>query len=91
MCTVRACLSCLLSIGSLLQVGQLDDRMVFFIASLPNESYVLAASLFEQFSNGTLKDQHVPRSKKGVKGSPDLKASVFKFLRGLETDIVCLI
>ena len=41
------------------------------------------------FAKGTLKSQHVPRSKKGtLVKPPDLKGSKFKCLRGISDDDV---
>ena len=34
------------------------------------------------YSEGSLKDQTVPRSKKGINASPKLKGSCFKSFRG---------
>ena len=40
------------------------------------------------YSEGSLKDQTVPRSKKGINASPKLKGSCFKSFRGFEIDVV---
>ena len=47
--------------------------MIYFISSLPNDSFVLATTIFKTYSEGSLKDQNIPRSKRGVKAFPDLK------------------
>lgn len=62
--------------------------MIFFLSSLPNNTFTLVSSIYKQFSEGRLKDQSVPRSKKGVKSFPDLKGSTFKPFRGIEPDKV---
>lgn len=68
-----------------LQVEQLDDGMIYFLASLPNESFDLLRDIFVKFVNAELKSQTVPRSKKGTTAKQlDLKGSQFKCLRGVE-------
>ena len=62
--------------------------MIYFISSLPNDSFVLATTIFKKYSEGSLKDQNVPRSKRGVKAFPDLKGSVFKSFRALDQTTV---
>lgn len=64
--------------------------MVFFLASLPCEAYQALTTIYQKFSNGSLKGQHIPRSKKGTLAKPpDLKGSKFKGLRGVADDVVC--
>ena len=58
--------------------------MIFFLSSLPKNTFAVVSSIFKQYSEGRLKDQAVPRSKKGVKSFPDLKGSTFKPFRGIE-------
>ena len=62
--------------------------MIFFLSSLPNNTFSLASKIFKLYSEGQLKDQSVPRSKKGVKSFPDLKGSTFKPFRGIESESV---
>ena len=58
--------------------------MIFFLASLPSHSYNKLCEVYKKFSEGTLKGQHIPRSKKGTLSKPpDLKGSKFKCLRGV--------
>ena len=64
--------------------------MVFFLASLPRVAYGYLTTVYQMFANGTLKSQHVPRSKKGTLAKPpDLKGSKFKCLRGISDENVC--
>lgn len=72
-----------------MQVEQLDDAMVFYIASLPATVFSLAERIFQQYSNANVKGQKVPRSKKGVTStSLDLKGSTSKCLRGIDLSMV---
>ena len=64
--------------------------MVFFLASLSCEAYDYLTTVYQMFSDGVLKGQHVPRSKEGTLAKPpDLKGSKFKCLRGISEDDVC--
>ena len=69
-----------------MQVEQLDERMIFFLASLRVSAYNIVSKIFESYSEGKLKDQNIPRSKKGIKSIPDLKGSTFKPFRGLDSE-----
>ena len=60
--------------------------MIFFLSSLPKYTFALVSSVFKLYSERQLKDQAVPRSKKGVKSFPDLKGSTFKPFRGIEPE-----
>ena len=46
------------------------------------------SGIFKTFSEGKLKDQTIPRSKKGIKSSPELKGSTFKAFRGLDSSTI---
>ena len=64
--------------------------MIFYLASLPCEAYSALTTIYQKFSEGGLKGQHIPRSKKGTLAKPpDLKGSKFKCLRGIVEDVVC--
>ena len=71
-----------------IQMSQLDDRMVFFLAALKCESFQLLEKIYVLFSEGKLKNQVVSRSKKGINSFPDLKGSTFKPFRGLDANTV---
>lgn len=59
--------------------------MVFFLASLPNDSFSLLEEIYVKFGEGELKSQTIPRSKKGTAAKRlDLKGSQLKCLRGME-------
>lgn len=59
--------------------------MVFYLASLPKESFEALKLIYHMFMDAELKSQSVPRSKKGTTAKQlDLKGSQFKCLRGLE-------
>lgn len=62
--------------------------MIFFLSSLPKATFDLVAIIFKMYSEGALKEQSVPRSKKGVKSFPDLKGSTFKPFRGIQSESV---
>ena len=67
-----------------MQKQQLDDSLIFYLASLPSSSFKAVSTIFDKFSKGTLKGQKVPRAKKGVTSKPlDLKGSNFRCLRGI--------
>lgn len=69
----------------IIQVEQLDDSMIYFLASLPKESFDVVKIIYTKFVNAELKSQTVPRSKKGTTAKLlDLKGSQFKCLRGIE-------
>jgi hypothetical protein len=71
------------------QVDQLDDGMIFFLASLPKESFDLVKNIYKKFVDVELKSQTVPRAKKGTTAKQlDLKGSQFKCLRGIEVSNV---
>lgn len=68
---------------------QLDDALIFFLATLPCNSFKVARSIFQMYSNGKVKGQKVPKSKKNVQAKPlDLKGSNFRCLRGVAEDAV---
>ena len=70
------------------QVEQLDDGMVFYLASLPCNAYQTLSEIYDLHADGKLKGR-VPRSKKGITAkSPDLKGSNFKVLRGVNSEDV---
>ncbi len=61
----------------------------FFLASLLCEAYKTLTTIYEKDSEGGLKGQHIPRSKKGTLAKPpDLKGIKFKCLRGIAEDVV---
>ena len=62
--------------------------MIFFLASVPNRTFVLLENVFMMYSQGQLKDQVVAKSKKGICTFPELKGSAFKPFRGLEASVV---
>jgi len=62
--------------------------MIFFLASLPNNSFKAAENIFKLYAEGKLKDQSISRSKKGINSIPDLKGSTFKSFRGLDPSVV---
>ena len=64
----------------------MDDASIFFLASLPKESYVLLELIFALFSTGDMKGQKCPRGSLGKK--LDLKGFTFKPMRGLDTDTI---
>ena len=76
----------ILCILILTQIGSLDDASIFFLAGMPKEIYDTVLQIFEEYSLGELKDQHI---KKGSLGSKiDLKGNNFKPMRGLEVDVL---
>ena len=69
------------------QVNQLDDSMVFFLASLPQEEYacVHVLDIFSLFEECKLKDQTFTRQQRSLKLSKvDCKGVNFKPLRGMK-------
>ena len=62
--------------------------MIFFLATLPNETFVILSSIFKKYLNGEFGYQNVPRSKKGIKSSLDLKGSTFKPFRALDISTI---
>lgn len=71
------------------QVEQLDDGLIFYLATLPSSTFGVAATIFQLYSKGKLKGQKVPRSKKNVQSSPlDLRGSNFRCLRGVPENAV---
>ena len=69
-----------------LQVRTLDDACVFFLASLPKETFTVAEKVFSLFSTGQIKGQS---AKRGTMGRMlDLKGSNFKHVRGLDTPTI---
>ena len=64
-----------------MQVEQIDDAIVFYLASLPVTLFALVERVFQQYSDANIKGQKVPRSKKGVSSKAlDLKGSTLKCL-----------
>jgi len=64
--------------------------MIFYPTSLSGDAYNAVTTIYKRFSEGDLKGQHIPRSKKGTLAKPpDLKGSKFKCLRGITEDEVC--
>ena len=62
--------------------------MIFFLASLLHDTYNVISKIFKAYAEGKLKDQTIPRSKKGIKSLPDLKGSTFKVFRGLDSSVI---
>lgn len=62
---------------------QLDDAMIFFLASLPQDMFNVVGVIFNKFSKGDLKGQRVVKVKSDSKPL-DLKGSNFKCLRGVD-------
>lgn len=62
--------------------------MIFFLASLPKAAFDVVSGIFRTFAEGKLKDQTIPRSKKGIKSLPELKGSAFKAFRGLDPSTI---
>ena len=69
-----------------LQVRTLDDGCVFFLASLPKETFAVAEKVFNLFSTGEIKGQSAKRGTLGRK--LDLKGSNFKHVRGLDASTI---
>lgn len=70
----------------MLQVRALDDACVFFLASLPKETFSAAEEVFNLYSMGEIKGQVVKRGTLGRK--QDLKGSNFKQARGLDVAVI---
>lgn len=66
---------------------QLDDGMIYFLASLSCDAFQSLTRVYSMFAEGELKGQRLPKSKKSTT-SLDLKGSKFKPLRGISEDIV---
>lgn len=71
-----------------LQINALDDSMIFFLASLPEDEYSILLNIFEKYENCDMKDQKLSRaSRKNISFCKlDLKGVNFKPLRGLELE-----
>ena len=70
-------------------MDQLDDALIFHLATLPCNSFVVVQHIFNAYSKGQIKGQKVPRSKKNVHSKPlDLKGSNFRCLRGVPEEAV---
>ena len=72
----------------LLQVTQLEERMIFFLASLPLKTFTVLQSIYKEYTKGKLKGQAVSRSNKGIDSVLDLKGSTFKPFRNLDFDVI---
>ena len=59
--------------------------MVFFLASLPVDEYIIVKEIFNHFENCAIKDQKLSRNKRGslINSKLDCKGVNFKPLRGL--------
>ena len=68
------------------QVRTLDDGCVFFLASLPKDTFTVAEKVFELYSTGEIKGQAAKRGTLGKK--LDLKGSNFKHARGVDAMIL---
>ena len=63
--------------------------MIFYLAALPDTSFDILKDIYILYSKGKFKDQSISHSKKGTASKPpDLKASNFKCLRGIEPSVV---
>ena len=63
--------------------------MIYCLAALPEASFDVLRDIFLLFSKADLKGQGIPHSKKGIISKPpDLKASNFKCLKGIELPVV---
>ena len=62
--------------------------MIYCLAALPEASFDVLRDIFLLFSKADLKGQGIPHSKKGIISKPpDLKASNFKCLKGIELPV----
>ena len=62
--------------------------MIFFLSSLPCDTYNIVSKIFKAHAEGKLKDQVIPISRKGIKSMPDLKGSTFKVFRALDFSVL---
>ena len=73
----------------IVQVEQLDDSMIFYLAALPANSFSTLKQIYCLHTKAKLKGQVLSHTKKGTAAKPpDLKASNFKCLRGIEASVV---
>ncbi|XP_065913661.1 uncharacterized protein [Dysidea avara] len=71
-----------------IDIEKLDERLIYFLSALPNETFGHVRKIFDLHAQGELKT--IARSKKGAKGQvPDLPGSSFKPFRGLDQDTLC--
>ena len=70
------------------QVTSLDDSMIFFLASLPEEEYQCLLETFAAYESCELKDQTLSRAQRGVSkfAKIDCKGVNFKPLRGVSCE-----
>ena len=68
------------------QVRSLDVSSIFYLASLPSDTYQLLEKVFSMFAEGSIKGQNCPRGSIGKK--LDLKGCNFKPLRGLDVPTI---
>ena len=61
--------------------------MVFHLAALPAHTFAIIRSIFHLHSQGQIKGQKLPRSKKTPPKPLHLKGSNFKCLRGIEPSV----
>ncbi|XP_065902406.1 uncharacterized protein [Dysidea avara] len=69
-------------------VKKLEERMIYFLASLPVRSFEKLSMIYDLYSKGQTKDQNVSKSVKGISSIPDLRGSTFKPFRNLDADTV---
>ena len=61
--------------------------LMIFLSTLPC-TFSLVSNVFKVYSEEKLKDQSVPRSKKGVKAFPELEGSTFKPFWSIDAESV---
>jgi hypothetical protein len=68
-----------------MQVSRLDDSMIFFLAALPEDEYVIVKEIFNLYELCEIKDQKLSRSQRGtlMHSKLDCKGVNFKPFRGL--------
>lgn len=61
---------------NIVQVQQLDDSMIFYLAALPPDSYDMLKQIYYLHTKAKLKGQTLSHPRKGTAAKPpDLKAS----------------
>ena len=71
-----------------MQIKTLEEKMIFFLASLPMRSFEKVKTIYQLHSEGKLNTTVRSKSQRGITSIPDLKGSSFKPFRALDEETV---
>ena len=68
------------------QVTQLDDHMIPFLASLPDDEHAILMQIFKKYENCDMKDQKLSHAQRVSRAKLDCRGTFLKPLRGIDVE-----